>query len=113
MKRAIVYGVRDEAAQIRVHPPGPGQEDPALGRHNGVAFEQVVEGRAATVARVRTLDRLSELHLIADEDDGLGGGGHRDEVSKRNLTGLVHEEHIARAAKIVPREEPGGPADDR
>ena len=90
-----------------------GQEDTAVGRHDGVVFEQVIESRAAAVAWVRTLDWLGELHLIPDQDDGLGGGGHRDEVSERDLTGLVHEKHVARAAKLVPREKPRGPADDR
>src|SRR6185503_6913771 len=74
---------------------------------------QVVESRAAAVARVRTLDRLGELHLVTDQDDRLSGGCHRDQVPEGDLTSLVHEQHVARAAKLVPREEPGGPADDR
>ena len=62
---------------------------------------------------MRALDRLGELHLVADEDDGLGGGRHRDEVAERDLAGLVDEEQVERAAADRPGEEPGGAADDR
>ena len=45
-------------------------------------FEKVIEGRATTVARVRALDRLRELHLIAHEHNRFGRSCHRHQVSK-------------------------------
>ena len=69
---ALIHGSGDERAEVRVHAPGLGQKNTAFRRHDGMAFEQMVEGGATAVARVCALDRLRELHLIAHEDDRFG-----------------------------------------
>ena len=61
---------------------------------------------------MRTLDRLGELHLIADEHDRAGRRRHGDNVAQRDLSRLVDEEHVAAAAKFFASKEPGCSGDD-
>ena len=77
-----------------------------------MALEQVIESGAAAFAGVCALDRLGELHLVAHEDDRLGGSSHCYQVSKRDLPGLVHKEHVAAGHQVWPSKRPGRAADD-
>src|ERR1019366_8584905 len=55
----------------------------------------MIERRAAAVARMHALDRLTKLHLISHQDDRLGGRSHRYQVSKGNLSRLINKQHVA------------------
>ena len=66
---AVVDRIRDEAAHVLVHAPGRRQEDAAIRRHRRLPVEQVVERGLARAARVHALDRLAELHLVAEQHE--------------------------------------------
>jgi hypothetical protein len=67
LESAVVHRLRDEAAHVRVHAPRGAEEDAALGRDGRRAVEQVVERRVARAAGMHALDRLRELHLVAEQ----------------------------------------------
>ena len=77
-----------------MHAPARVEENTPVGSDRRRALEQIVEDRQTALARMRALDRLTELHLVADENDVLRGGAHCDEVSERHLAGFVDEEII-------------------
>ena len=56
------------------------------------------------------LQRLRQLHRVADQHDVPGRPGHGEDVSDRDLAGLVHDEVVERRG-IVPRKVPRGGAD--
>ena len=58
---AVVYGLGDEAAQLRMETPGRVQEEPQRLGNGRPALEQVVQSRLAAVAGMRALYRLAEL----------------------------------------------------
>ena len=75
--------------------------------------EQVLEAGEAGVAGVAALDRLGELHLVADEDQVPGRESDGDRVGERDLAGLVDEEVVEPAlASSCTAEDPGGAADE-
>ena len=51
---------------------GFGEEDALFQRDDGGALQQVLECARAAPAGVGALDRLAELHLVADQDDVAG-----------------------------------------
>src|ERR1043166_1443064 len=93
---AVVDGLGDEAADVRVHAVGGGEEDAAPGGDGGEAVEEEVERRLAGAAGVDALDRLAELRLVAEEHEVLRRGAGGDEVDERHLAGLVDEEVVER-----------------
>lgn len=82
-----------------------------LGCNGCCAFEQVLQRRLPRLAWMHALNRLSELHLVAEEHDILGSRGHRDEVGQRNLTRLVDEEVVELVLQLGRGEEPSGACD--
>ena len=102
----LVDRLRHPAAQAGVHPMRLGEEDALLRRNHGRALQQVFERAGAAAARVRALDRLPQLHLVADEDDVARGSAGGDEVGQRHLPGLVDHEEVERAFPLFPGEEP-------
>src|SRR5437588_7017107 len=77
---AVVGGVRDESADVRVQAPSDREQHAAIRGYRGVTFEEVVQAREAALPRMRTLRRLGELHLVADEDNAPCGEAHCDGV---------------------------------
>ena len=60
----------------------------------------------ARPARVCALDRLGELHLIADQHDVLRADTHRDHVGEADLPGFVDEKVVERLIELGSREQP-------
>src|ERR1051325_8082507 len=92
----VVGGLGDEAAHVRVHAVRSREEDAAVGRDGGEAVEQEVERRLARAAGGDAVDRLAELHLVAQEHEVLRRSAGGDEVGQRHLAGLVDEEAVER-----------------
>jgi len=84
-------------AEIRVKPPGPGKENAEILRYGGLPLQQVFESGKAALSRVRTLDRLAQLHLVTQQDNIMPGGRHGNQIRQRNLPCFVHEEIVESA----------------
>jgi hypothetical protein len=105
---SVVNGLRNEAADIVVHAPGGAEEHPAVRWDGRLPHEQVIERRLPGMVRVNALNRLLQLHLVAEEDDVLRAGPHGDEMRHRDLPCLVHEEVVQGLVQLRVREQPGG-----
>jgi hypothetical protein len=68
----LVDRLRDESANVGVHPAGAAQEHAELGRNGGAALEQVLQAGEPGLARVAPPGRLGELHLVTDENQVMG-----------------------------------------
>ena len=112
MQPPVVHGLRDEPADVRVHPPRPVEEDAPVGGDRGRPVEQVLEARVARPPRVDALHRLPELHLIAEQDEVAGARAHRDQVRDGDLARLVDEEVVERLVELGAREEPRRSGDE-
>ena len=73
---------------------GLGEEDAFLGRNDGRSLKEVVECADATPERMRSLDGLSELHLVAYQNEVASRSTHRDEIAQRDLPRLVDEQEV-------------------
>ena len=51
---------------------------------------------------MHALNRLRQLHLIADQNDIGGSAGHGDQVAKRNLSCFIDEQVIIFFALVFP-----------
>ena len=51
-----------------MHSPCCRQKDAAIDRHGRCSLQQVLERRLTGAARMIALDRLRQLHLVADQD---------------------------------------------
>ncbi len=61
---------------------------------------------------MHALDRLAELHLVAEQDEVAGARAHRDQVRDGDLAGLVDEEVVERLVELGAREEPRRAGDE-
>ena len=109
---ALVDLVRDEAAELGVHPPGDGQQDAAVGRHRRVLAEQPVEAGEPGIPRMRALHHLRQLARVADQHDVAGASPHRQQVGEPDLPRLVDDQRVEGALELRPAEKEGGAADD-
>src|SRR5512142_2849374 len=55
---------------------------------------------------MRTLNRLAQLHLVADQRNVSCAGGHSSQVAKRNLSGFVDEQIVKRLVMLRPGKQP-------
>ena len=55
------------------------------------------------------LNRLTKLHLVADEDDIAGGGSHRNDIGHRNLASFVDNQVVKMPVKSFMGKKPSGP----
>ena len=88
-----------------MHSAGLAKKQPVVRRHHGVehrrirsagggVLESVLQGGKPRVAGMRALDRLFELHLVAEKNEVLRASSHRDRVGQRHLPGFVDEKKI-------------------
>lgn len=111
LEPSVVDRVRDEATELRMHTARDRQED-ALGRRNcRLLPHQVLQRRQAGTTRMVALDRLSQLHLVADQHDVSGADAHGDGVGQADLARLVNEEVVEAAVKLGPGEQEGRSGD--
>src|ERR1039458_7861878 len=108
----LIDGPGNETADVGVEPPGSWQENPEVVRHRELPLEQVFQGGQAAIAGVRPLDRLAQLHLIAQQYDVLGARPHGHEVGDRHLPRLVHEQVIEPTVGGLATEGVHGSADE-
>ena len=94
VKPAFVERLGNKLAHGRMKPPRVVEENAPVRSDRGLVAEQEVQNRQAGLARMDALNRLAELHLVADQHDVASGGPHRNDVRNRNLTGLVDEQVI-------------------
>ena len=59
-----------------------------------MAIQQVFEPGPPTITRVRPLNWLPELHLVAHQDQIGGRKARSDQVRQRHLTGLIDEQVV-------------------
>src|SRR5713101_470343 len=76
----FVHGGRDKIAQVWVQSPRRVQKNAHLLRNRRLSLQEIVEQREAALARMEALDRLSQLHLITDENEVLSGRCHPKQV---------------------------------
>jgi hypothetical protein len=94
-----------------VHPPRLAEKDAALGRDRCETIQQMFERRTAGPPWVATLERLRELHLVADQDHIPGAHTHRDRVGERDLARLVDKQVIDLLIQFLSCEQPSGSGD--
>ena len=93
-------------------PPGLLEKQPAIGGDGLMAAQKVMKCRDIRALGMTAFHRLLKLLRIAEQHDGPGSLGDRQNVRQRHLRGLVDEEHIDRRRDVGPRPEPGrGPGD--
>ena len=91
-----------------MHPVRCFQKNAALRCDGRFAIEQIVECRIATAPGVYALDRLAQLHLIAEQDQVFGAHAHGDHVGERDLSRFVDEEIVELTPKSRLRQQPSG-----
>src|SRR5579864_5174320 len=84
------------------------EEDAVFGSNGGLAAKEIFEDGKAGLFRMVATCGLTELHLVADEDDVPRGGAHGDDVGDGDLSGFVDKEIIETALEALVGEEPGG-----
>ena len=47
---------------------------------------------------MHALNRLRQLHLVANEHQVQGASGHRDQIAERDLAGFIDEEIVVAAS---------------
>jgi len=94
-----------------VHAPGGVEKHAAVVGDGGPPLKQIIEDRLAGVAGVHTLDRLLQLHLIAEQHDVARAGTHGHQVGQRDLAGFVHKQVIESLIDSGVGEQPGGARD--
>ena len=110
LQAPVVHGLRDEPAHVGAHAPRGGQEDAAVGRHGREPVQQVLQRRLARAPGVRALDRLAQLHLVAQQHDVLRARADGGEVGHGHLAGLVHEQVVELLVGAGVGEQPRGAA---
>src|ERR1051325_10297063 len=110
---SLVDRVRDEAADVRVHPARFAEEYPEIAGYRGVSVEEVVEAGTPALSGVAALGRLGELHLVPDENDVARGGTDGDEIRERHLSRLIDEEIVEAPPHLLSAEKPGGTPEER
>ena len=108
MEPALVGRLGDEAADVRVHPPGAREEEAAVGRHRVLAAEEVLEHGGRRALGMDPLRDLPELLRVAEQDDVACACPERECVGERHLPGLVDEERVDDAFHVLACEQPGG-----
>ena len=69
----LVEDLRRVAADLRVQPPRPLHEEPAVRRHDGRAIQQMRQGAPLGAARVRALEWLVQLLRVAEQHERVRG----------------------------------------
>ena len=70
------------------------EKQPLLRRHGLVRAEDVLERRDIGPFGMAALQGLPELLRIAEQHEAFGGLRDRQHVGQRELSGLVHEQHV-------------------
>src|SRR5690606_28966656 len=68
--------------------------------------ENVLERGSPGTGRVACLLRLLELLRVSQQYEAPCAAGHREDVGKRHLAGLVDEQHIDAFGEVRPRPKP-------
>src|SRR5439155_23128578 len=66
MEPSLIGGLRDEAADVRVHPPCAREEEATVGRHRVLSTKQMLEDRSRCSLRMNSLRDLTELLWVAE-----------------------------------------------
>src|SRR5439155_11342151 len=64
----VVDDLRDEPADLGVHPPSALEKEPVVGRYGRIVAEKMLEHRAARSTRVDALRDLRKLKRIAKQN---------------------------------------------
>src|ERR1700722_8431235 len=72
----LINDLRDKPADVGMHSSRYWEENSAVRRNGIVPGEKVLKRRKPTFSGMGTLDRLGELHRVANQHDILGAGGH-------------------------------------
>ena len=86
-----VHCIRNEAADIGMHPPSLPEEDAAVGCNRCLALQEVLQRLLSRLAGMHALNRLPQLHLVAQQHQVACTGRHRHQIGKRHLTRLVNK----------------------
>ena len=108
LQPTFVERLRDEAADVRMHPPGPLEEEATVGRDRSARRRVGARAPTPRALGMRPLGDLRELVRVAEQDHVASRRRHRERVRERDLACLVDEQVVERAATISSREEPGG-----
>src|SRR4051812_39967658 len=93
-------------------PPAFVEENSSICGNGSSAFEKVFKARQSGFPRMHALDRLRELHLVTDKNDISCGTGHRNEISKGHLPGLIDDQIVIGLMLILAGEMKDRPADE-
>ena len=107
LEPALVERLRDVAADVRVEPERPLEEDAAILGDRRRVPEQVLEHRGRGPLRMRPLEHLAELERVAEEHEVPRARPHGERVGERDLAALVDEEVVERPVEARIGEEPG------
>src|SRR5262245_14666244 len=101
-----INDLRDESADIRVHPVALFEKDAAIFWDGRRLAEQVLKNRRAGPRRMEPLRYLRKLKRIAEENQIPRCGPHRESIRERDLSGFVDDEVIDATIELMAREEP-------
>ena len=94
--------LRDEVADVRVHPPVARGRGPCPRRHRRASPRRCSSTRAPAPPGWTPCVTCGELHRVAEEDERPRARAERERVGERELAGLVDEEVVERARR-APR----------
>jgi hypothetical protein len=109
----FVGRLRDEAADVHVHPPRAREKEAAIGRDGVIRAEQVLQDGCPRSLGMNALGDLPKLLRITEQDDVPRAGPQCERVGQRHLTCLVDEQRVHDAFHIFPREQPRGAGEEQ
>ena len=113
LEPSIVEGLGDEGTDGRVKSARSAQEDAAVGADSRLRSQQEIQHRQPGLPRMDALNRLSQLHLIPDQNEVPCRGAHRDDVGRGDLSRLVNEQVVQVLVEPLIRKEPRGAGQER
>ena len=105
---AFVKRVGNELANFGTEPPRLVQKHAQRLGNDRVVLKQVLQRRTPCLTRMRPLNGLTQLPLIAKQNQVFCSPRHRQKVRQRHLTRLVHHQHIESPHQLGPSKAPSG-----
>ncbi len=108
---AVVDDLRDESADVGMHPPRAFEKESHVRRHRSASSPSRCSSTDAPVpSRMRPLRNLRELQRVAEQHDVARGRSHRERVGKRHLSGFVDDERVDGAVERLSAKSHAVPA---